>query len=211
MLYNPWQVQFCRRVWWEASCSASSDWSQIWSLVLCNGNVGNEPYSVACQGSLPFFCMAKLMVVTSTAQINMSVVAWHSTITVYALVRFSGRTKLWISVMLFILYWEANKMVWILGHLFCMVIITRILMHFKEHFNVLLWLAVFQTYQGRLCKEMYHSRGHFHRQLKKKKLSNLWSLIGDSSFSKKHCSHCSQKVVLHKMLPNAPIGLDRKC
>lgn len=57
---------------------------RFWSLVLCNGNAGNEPYSVACQGSLPFFCMAKLMVVTSTAQINMSVVAWHSTITVCA-------------------------------------------------------------------------------------------------------------------------------
>lgn len=91
------QVHLCRRLRWEAGHWASSDSSQIWSLVLCNGNVGNEPYSVACQGSLPFFCMAKRMVVTSTAQINMSVVAWHSLITVCAWkhwCNFSGGTKL---------------------------------------------------------------------------------------------------------------------
>lgn len=159
---------------------------RFWSLVLCNGNVGNEPYSVACQGSLPFLCMAKLMVVTSTAQINMSVVAWHSTVCAWKHWWDFLEEQNWVNqcdVVHIILRSQQNSMnTW---PPFCMVIITRILMHFIVC-RPFLWtffllrLAALQTYQGRLCNEMYHSRGHFHQRFEKVKqsvISNWWLIF----------------------------------
>lgn len=59
--------------------STNPDRSQSWSLAFCDGNVGNESHSVACQKSLPLFWMAELMLITFTAYRNTADV-WQSSV-----------------------------------------------------------------------------------------------------------------------------------